>query len=395
MKQVTDKNITNIRRGIILLWINKAFTVVELIIVITIVAILATIAFVSYQWFTTSSRDANRLSSLTNIEKGLNIFQIKTWKLPFPENSITLLSNWVVIWYQWDIADQTSQLLNFSKTPLEEWDGTYFTYSTNINRNIFQIWWFLEKSQTSFLESTYATSLYYASRYFTSVGSQLWILLVNTWSDINKPLHKLRSEASFTGFEINTFTWTLSNWINIWELKVVFNNEPSNNITWTGKVLSNIEINYNDEFNIVSPNCENWFTESSIYKIPTGGPQTVWYTSLVWWVSWVFKVCNNKNQLGSFSNLHVLMPNCPVWWELSSQYIVWLASQSGHCESNWWWNHIACKVCTPLPITTSFQSWDEVVMSHCPAWWNQSWLAPWWPWSMNCWSQSCKMCKKN
>jgi len=48
---------------------KKAFTLVELIIVITILAILATIAFVSFSNYTASARDANRVATLTNIEK--------------------------------------------------------------------------------------------------------------------------------------------------------------------------------------------------------------------------------------------------------------------------------------------------------------------------------------
>jgi len=43
-----------------------AFTLVELIIVITILAILATIAFVSFQNYVKDSRDAVRVSDLTN-----------------------------------------------------------------------------------------------------------------------------------------------------------------------------------------------------------------------------------------------------------------------------------------------------------------------------------------
>jgi len=49
--------------------LKKAFTLVELIIVITILAILATIAFVSFSNYTKSARDANRVSTLTNLQK--------------------------------------------------------------------------------------------------------------------------------------------------------------------------------------------------------------------------------------------------------------------------------------------------------------------------------------
>jgi len=51
---------------------KKAFTLVELIVVITILAVLATVAFISLQGYSQSSRDAVRLADITNIEKGIS-----------------------------------------------------------------------------------------------------------------------------------------------------------------------------------------------------------------------------------------------------------------------------------------------------------------------------------
>lgn len=62
-----------------------AFTLVELIIVITILAILATISFISFKNYSKSSRDTNRVSTLKNMEKWLDIFALKIWKYPNPE----------------------------------------------------------------------------------------------------------------------------------------------------------------------------------------------------------------------------------------------------------------------------------------------------------------------
>jgi prepilin-type N-terminal cleavage/methylation domain-containing protein len=43
------------------------FTLVELIIVITILGILATIAFISFQWYTKDARDWVRISDIKSI----------------------------------------------------------------------------------------------------------------------------------------------------------------------------------------------------------------------------------------------------------------------------------------------------------------------------------------
>ncbi|MDD2907612.1 MAG: type II secretion system protein [Candidatus Gracilibacteria bacterium] len=52
---------------------NKAFTLVELIVVITILAILGTIAFINLQGYSTSARDGKRVSDINNIMKKIGI----------------------------------------------------------------------------------------------------------------------------------------------------------------------------------------------------------------------------------------------------------------------------------------------------------------------------------
>ncbi|MDD2907974.1 MAG: type II secretion system protein [Candidatus Gracilibacteria bacterium] len=52
---------------------NKAFTLVELIVVITILAILGTIAFISLQGYSAGARDSKRLSDVTNILKKIGV----------------------------------------------------------------------------------------------------------------------------------------------------------------------------------------------------------------------------------------------------------------------------------------------------------------------------------
>ncbi|MDD2907575.1 MAG: type II secretion system protein [Candidatus Gracilibacteria bacterium] len=51
----------------------KAFTLVELIVVITILAILGTIAFINLQGYSTSARDGKRISDINNIMKKIGI----------------------------------------------------------------------------------------------------------------------------------------------------------------------------------------------------------------------------------------------------------------------------------------------------------------------------------
>lgn len=52
---------------------TKAFTLVELIVVITILAILGTIAFISLQGYSAEARDSKRISDVSNIAKKVSL----------------------------------------------------------------------------------------------------------------------------------------------------------------------------------------------------------------------------------------------------------------------------------------------------------------------------------
>ncbi|PZM86457.1 hypothetical protein DLH72_00875 [Candidatus Gracilibacteria bacterium] len=64
---------------------KKAFTIVELIVVITILAILSTIAFISLSDYTGKSKDAVRMSDLKNIQKVLQLYETKNSSYPEPD----------------------------------------------------------------------------------------------------------------------------------------------------------------------------------------------------------------------------------------------------------------------------------------------------------------------
>ena len=52
---------------------KQAFTMVELIVVITILAILWTIAFINFQWYSWLARDSKRLNDGTDLFKIISL----------------------------------------------------------------------------------------------------------------------------------------------------------------------------------------------------------------------------------------------------------------------------------------------------------------------------------
>lgn len=55
----------------------KAFSFTELIVVVTILAILSTIGFVSFSSYIESSRDTKRQSDIASIESALKVYKQK------------------------------------------------------------------------------------------------------------------------------------------------------------------------------------------------------------------------------------------------------------------------------------------------------------------------------
>ncbi len=189
----------------------KAFTLVELIIVITILAILATISFISFQNFTKDARDGNRISTLTSIEKWLNLIQLKTWKYPNPDWDV--LTGALNLWWSelvyssmWIIDENISRMINISKTPLDPVSNSNYVYAVNNKQDTYQIATLLESLEANrklpLIKQTYANTNYTAKvvwnheinvkvstwsyTYLTTIPSMIfnpeWWNILNTWS---------------------------------------------------------------------------------------------------------------------------------------------------------------------------------------------------------------------
>ncbi|MDD2891342.1 MAG: leucine-rich repeat protein [Candidatus Gracilibacteria bacterium] len=157
----------------------NGFTLVELIVVISILAILGTIAFVNLQGFSGSARDSDRITTLANLQKGLNLFQIKVGSYPTPDNQTgTGIVNGIVLSYVGIIGDNISRIINYSQIPTDPLSQTNYVYGTDVNRTNYQIATTLENqiAYTPVIETTYANAGYKAK----VVGNYNGLLKVGT-----------------------------------------------------------------------------------------------------------------------------------------------------------------------------------------------------------------------
>jgi type II secretion system protein G len=124
---------------------QNAFTLVELIVVITILAILGTIAFISLQWYSTQARDSTRVSDLASMKSSLELYQVEAGKYPNPTSGINVTYSWATVWNQgsfWETVYANVEKLD--KIPTDPLTGNEYTYSVTSIKTEYQLWWILE-----------------------------------------------------------------------------------------------------------------------------------------------------------------------------------------------------------------------------------------------------------
>ncbi len=142
----------------------NAFTLVELIVVITILAILGTIGFLSLVWYSQDARNSSRVSDLRAIQKNLDLNLVSSWFVPLPDDNIEISYSGGIAWNQWYFWESAKSVTKrISNTPTDPSFNTLYTYSVKNNKRDYQIstvfeWRSLFWNNTSPLWDSYALS---------------------------------------------------------------------------------------------------------------------------------------------------------------------------------------------------------------------------------------------
>jgi len=212
---------------------KKGFTLVELIVVITILAILATIWFVSFSGYLAGTRDTNRKAQIKSMSDALELYRTKK-DLPIPDDKVDIKvwtwANERVIAYQWYIWKNVLETIEYTESWLDPKDKQYFSYYLTKNKKYFQLMAFLEEPNEDVvalnINKTNA-SLDYSEREAFVAGKKLWILV---WGWENTPIQEIESITGSWYLNVETTTDTY---------KAVLENLNTNNwvIEWTGSTL--------------------------------------------------------------------------------------------------------------------------------------------------------------
>jgi len=311
---------------------KQAFTLVELIVVITILAILWTIAFISLQWYSKYARDSVRISDLSNIEKQLELTLVKWSKVPLPDEALILTSSWIIIWYQWYIWEESLNKIwihGWWKDPLNE---SYYTYRINWTKTTYQIMWFLEdwvEVSLNMLSQTNAADL--TERYPTTKWKRLWILLEQI---TNKPLNQITTwtvdlRNDTTDVDMYLTTTTKKSWTPktlYWEMETLALSqdftEPEECPEWFIPVPWNINF------------LQTWFCVAK-YEMTYSDADT---PNTCDWACPVAENITNQTDWNTVSYTWSKIPVSQAW-----KYPIAKITQSqaiAACESMWDWYHL-------------------------------------------------------
>lgn len=275
---------------------KKAISIAEIIIAVAVLAILSSIAYISYNWYTQRSRDSARLSDLANIQKNLELKLTSASRIPLPDKKIDITSNWKIINYQWIASERILNILWIYSWGNDPLDNNYYTYSTNKRLTKYQILWFLEDfAETALnttIQQTNAIKVDYSKRIPIVKGNELWILIEEI---TNTPINQLKNNIDIN----NTNTW----------FTLLLNNNASWIISWTWKQL---EISLDHRIN------EYWSCDSILKN---------WMSSWNWIytlkINWTTKTdvyCDMKENSWWRTSLFSIVPDGKTWKFDSSEW---------------------------------------------------------------------------
>ncbi len=165
---------------------KKWFTLVELIVVITIVWILSTLWFIGYTNYLIGVRDSNRIQQVTSLFSASELYTTRAL-FPLSQWTKTIQYNGAIAWYQWDINQDTLDIIRYSDGGVDPRTKDFFTFFTSADRKNIQILTFLESKSSqniSILENTYAA---WEDMYPYVYGWELGVIIDTT---TNMPIHR-------------------------------------------------------------------------------------------------------------------------------------------------------------------------------------------------------------
>lgn len=207
-----------------------AFTLLELIITVTLLVILMTIWFIMFIWMLKDSRDSVRIDTLWSMNFALETFWVEKWYYPTPDNAKIVAYSWSALWYQWTFWDDTFQLVwIINKKPVDPMTQSEYAYSVLNNKKAIELWTVIEWDNIARLNVTPKT-----------YAVEIWSVLARSYVKWNYNWQVLRTTIWDRVYVISMPT-------------IITNNLSSSNID---DVINNKNLSYKWYFNL--PESYSW-----------------------------------------------------------------------------------------------------------------------------------------
>lgn len=204
------------------------FTLVELIVVITIVWILSTVWFVSYSGYLTWARDSNRISQITKLSDSLQVYAANK-TLPLPDNYVEITESGALLAYQWEVGVDVLETIDYTNGWKDPKDDSYYTYYLTRDRNNIQLMAFMEEQQSiASILSLWTYAADYTDNFPKTYGKDLWVL---TEPITNTPIQDVSAVVDSLDIQNTTDAYTM--------------HVDGRSYTWTGSKLINLHYYYN------------------------------------------------------------------------------------------------------------------------------------------------------
>lgn len=316
----------------------------------------------SFQNYTSQTRDTNRLASIKTIEKWLQLTFTTTSTYPIPDTKVDILASWSIIWYQGYVWDNVLNIIKSSKT-LDPLDSKYYTYSTNKKLTKYQLMTLAETQNVI----TYLPQTYALTRYVKIFWDKIWIITDTnntpiqetwTWVDVNTTTWTYKAYISNGTTEV-TWTWNSLNVLNIsmWALQPKSCLEILNSKQATTDWVYDINPTWTWSFKVycdMTTDSGGWTMVRWLYKQSFPWNDDLAWTEILWinplWFSFSWSWSIKFNNI-NFTQYNFMWRDKRAWVkynksDLTSGWVwkIW-CSESTYRENSYWekWNLLLCK----------------------------------------------------
>ena len=163
-----------------------AFTFIESVVVLFIIATFITIWYRSLIIYNTTGRDASRTIDMWMIQRTLEYYSLQKGFYPHPEDYFEITHDWGLLWRQWVFWEITREITRrIGSTPIDPLTWNYYIYSTTYDWQEFQLGWIIEWGLFTYTNTTHAIPQTFAQSYQSKIVGNYNRRFITLYEDNN------------------------------------------------------------------------------------------------------------------------------------------------------------------------------------------------------------------